>query len=222
MKPFTVLSMPQRSPEWLAAKCGIFSASMAHHAFWRTQKGEFRAERKNLKMRLVVEKTTGKPQEEKPKSRAMMDGEIREARSIRAYENIHGVLVRSVGFVLDNEAPIGCSPDGVIGDFEGLVQAKNPLQETHFQTLQAVREGKSALESVGLEYFTQIRHELYVTGAGWCDFFSHHHDFPERLRSVTIRVTREDANLSEYAKDVEVFMSEVEAECEKIAGWMAA
>ncbi|NBR87829.1 MAG: hypothetical protein EB141_06180 [Verrucomicrobia bacterium] len=229
-KPFSVVNCEQRSDAWRQSRAGVFTASKAHDAFWKTQKGEYRAERRNYRTQLVLERVTGKPTEDGYQSKAMLDGIKREALALRQYENIHGVLVRSVGFVLDNEIPVGCSPDGMIGDFEGLVQAKCPMQATHFATVASHRAAQSTIAGeVGLvrgciapEYLAQIRHELFVTGAAWCDYFSFHPDFPEPLRSVTIRVTREDAALEQYAQDVRTFLDEVEAECEKIAGWMAA
>ena len=224
-KPFTVYTVPQGSVEWKQLRAGMFTASRADDAFATTKKGDFTAERKNLRSELALARLTGKPKEEGYQSKAMRDGMAREAGAIRAYENIHGVIVRSCGFVRDNDAPIGCSPDGVIGDFEGLVQAKCPLQATHLASLQMMRRSRSE-EVVTVrgnlfrtttlvvpdEYLWQICHELYVTGASWCDYFSYHADFPEPLRAVTIRVTREDVDLAEYAHQVRTFLDEVDAE----------
>lgn len=226
-KPFTVMTMRQGSPEWLQARCGIFTASRAGEVFAKTQKGDWTAKRKDYRTELVLEHTTGKPTPDKFQSRDMLNGIEREARAIRAYENIHGIVTRSVGFVLDNEAPIGCSPDGVIGDFDGLVQAKCPKASTHLETLRVHRlwlerdKHGGPMQVLPKEYQDQVRHELYVTGAAWCDYFSYHPDFPLTLQAVTIRVTREDAALEDYARDVRAFLDEVNAECEQIAGWAA-
>ena len=229
-KPFTVYTMPQGSAEWKAARAGVFTASRAGEAFATTQKGAFTAKRKDLRTELVLARFTGKPKEDGYQSKAMLDGMKREASALRAYENIHGVIVRTCGFVKDNDVPIGCSPDGVLGDFEGLVQAKCPLQATHLATLVALRrihdmeitdamrvDGRLHLGAIDPDYLHQIRHELYVTGASWCDYFSYHADFPEPLRAVTIRVTREDADLATYAWMVQTFLDEVEAESQELA-----
>ena len=223
-KPFTVYDVPQGSVEWKRLRSGIFTASRADDAFATTKKGDFTAERKNLRSELALARLTGQPKEDGYQSRAMLDGMKREAAAIRAYENIHGVLVRSCGFVRDNDAPIGCSPDGVIGDFEGLVQAKCPLQATHLATLMALRlltDPSRQTPVIPSEYWNQIRHELYVTGAAWCDYFSYHADFPEPLRAVTIRVTRDDVDLTAYAHQVRTFIDEVDAEYATILELMA-
>lgn len=230
-KPFTVFNMAQGSPEWLAARSGVFTASRADDAFAKTQKGAWTAKRKDYRSELAVARLTGKPKEAKPASFVMKDGLRREAGALRDYENIHGVVVRSCGFVLDNDAPIGCSPDGVIGDFEGLVQVKCPMQATHLATLLAVREAHKAASNpeiltsletllvrcIPSEYRHQIAHELFVTGADWCDYFSHHDDFPDKLRAVTIRVSRSDIAPEHHATQVMEFLAEVDAECEQIA-----
>ena len=223
-KPFTVYDVPQGSVEWKRLRSGIFTASRADDAFATTKKGDFTAERKNLRSELALARLTGQPKEDGYQSRAMLDGMKREAAAIRAYENIHGVLVRSCGFVRDNDAPIGCSPDGVIGDFEGLVQAKCPLQATHLATLMALRlltDPSRQTPVIPSEYWNQIRHELYVTGAAWGDYFSYHADFPEPLRAVTIRVTRDDVDLTAYAHQVRTFIDEVDAEYATILELMA-
>lgn len=229
-KPFTVIECEQRSDAWRQARLGVFTASRAYDAFRKTVKGEWRAERTYYRTELVLERLTGRSAEDGYQSQAMINGIKREADAIRIYENVHGVMVRSVGFVLDNEIPIGCSPDGVIGDFEGLVQVKSPNPPTHLATLRTLRnaqrheriaraEDKLHMAAVAPEYLAQVRHELYVTGALWCDYVSYHPDFPAHLQLVTIRVTAADANVVDYSQDVRVFLQEVEQECEQIASW---
>lgn len=224
-RPFTVLNCDQRSEEWRHAKVGVFSASMARQAFWKTAKGEWRAERRHLKMRLAMERVSGQSLDDGGSSYAMRDGIRREPRALRRYENMTGVVLRSCGFVLDNEAPIGCSPDGVIGDFEGLVQVKCPKTANHLQTLFAaldiakneiVTTAPAWTKVVPEEYHDQLRHELYVTGAGWLDFFSVDELCPGNLATVCVRVLRGDADLANYANQVRDFLVEVETECDRL------
>lgn len=239
-KPFTVLDCEQRSQEWYAARAGVFTASRAGEAFGKTQKGEWKADRKDYRTELVLERVTGKPTEDRFNGRTpriVSDGMQREPQALRLYENLNGVLVQSCGFVLDNEIPVGCSPDGVIGDFEGLIQAKCPKASTHLNTLTMVRELQQAANVanpdkpmgtqrvawmvIPQDYMLQIQHEMFVTGAQWCDYISYHPDFPRHLQLLTIRVLATDLDLARYAEQVRVFLQEVEAECEKIAGWAA-
>lgn len=247
-KPFKVLDCAQRSEAWYAARLGIFTASRAGEAFAKTVKGEWKADRKDYRTELVLERVTGKPLEDRFNGRTpriVRDGQEREPIAIRHYENLNGVVVRSCGFVLDNEIPVGCSPDGVIGDFEGILQVKCPKAATHLATIVQHRDvlrryaevqgddeasvakrielafNRVHLSPIPSEYLLQIRHELYVTGAVWEDYISYHPDFPPALQMVVIRATAQECFLPEYATEVRTFIQEVEAECDKIAGWAA-
>ena len=231
-KPFTEVTCAQRSPEWYAARCGVFTASRAHDVFATLARGGYRAERKHYRTELVIERMTGKPTPQRRGSYAMQTGLYREAFAVRAWENDTGILTRAVGFVLHNEMPIGCSPDAVVGDFEGLLQVKCPEAATHYQTI--VDQRGPALtpeqqdvyvhDEVGAippEYLSQIRHELYVTGAAWCDYVSYHPDFPPTLRLVVIRVQADEAKLTAYAEDVKRFIDEVDEQSAQLARWAA-
>lgn len=236
-KPFTVIACDQRSPEWMAARLGRLTGSKAADAFSTTKAGAFTAERKNLRTQLVLERLTGKSAERPVSGYQVRDGIAREPHARFHYECVTGQVVREVGFCADNEIPVGCSPDGVIGDFDGLVSLKSPLAATHLNSLQALRAYREGLNDLNVElamlvhkshtaivpsdYLMQIRHELYVTGASWCDYVSYDGSFPVGLQSVTVRVSRADMDLAAYERDVQTFLAEVDAEYVKVKGWAA-
>ena len=56
----------------------------------------------------------------------------------------------------------GCSPDGLVGFADGLVEIKAPNTATHIDTLLG--------RSVPSKYNTQIHWQLAGTGRAWCDF----------------------------------------------------
>lgn len=230
-KPFTIINCAQRSPEWMAARLGRLTGSKAADAFATTKTGAYTAYRKNLLVQLVLERLTGRSAEKPVTGPQVRDGIAREPFARFHYEQVTGQLVREVGFCADNEAPIGCSPDGVIGDFEGLVSIKCPLAATHLASLTAFRAipatdletvvAKARLSVVPSDYLMQIRHELYVTGASWCDYVSYDASFPVGLQSVIVRVLREDVDLVAYARDVQAFLAEVDADVARVKGWAA-
>ena len=237
-RPFTVHRCDQKSAEWLALRCGQLTGSRAADAFTKTKTNpKWTADRKNLKMLMTLERVTGQPQERKAGGYQIRDGEAREPHARRFYEVSTGMVVRECGFISDNEIPIGCSPDGYIGDFEGLVSIKCPLAATHLETLTKMHEFNAAQETpaervisktlkahtlvIPEEYRWQIQHELYVTGAAWCDYLSYDASFPEALRSVVVRVLRSDFDWSEYSTLVQDFLAEVDAEVEKVLGLAA-
>ena len=221
-RPFTVIDCDQRSDQWKAARIGRLTGSVAAEAFATTQKGAWSADRKNLRTRLVLERLTNQPQERPVGGYQVRDGIAREPMARYKYECLTGAVVRQCGFVSDNEIPIGCSPDGVLGDFEGLVSIKSPIAATHLATLTVYRQQQKA-ETPGpaslvvpIEYLHQIRHELYCTGASWCDYISFHPAFPASLQLVIVRVARTDVDLAAYEGLVRDFLAEVDAEYVKV------
>lgn len=221
-RPFTVIACDQRSDEWRTARLGRLTGSRAAGAFGTTKAGQWSADRKNLKTELMLERLTNQPQERAVGGYQVRDGVAREPMARFTYECVTGTVVRQCGFVSDNEIPIGCSPDGVVGDFEGLVSIKSPIAATHLATLVVYRQQQKA-ETPGpaslvvpIEYLHQIRHELYCTGAAWCDYVSYHPAFPPSLQLVIVRIARTDVDLAAYEGLVRDFLSEVDAEYTRV------
>lgn len=202
VRPFTVLDVAQRSPEWFQARLGRLTSSRANDMLATVQKGEA-AGRRHLRIQLALERITGKSQERSfRQSAAMEHGVETEARAAMAYEAITGSILTATGFVSHTSLSVGCSLDGHFGDFEGIVEIKCPESATHLEYLTS---GK-----VPTKYLRQISHALWVTGAAWCDFLSFDPDFPESLQAKLIRVTRADVDLNAYQSAALAFLSEVE------------
>lgn len=209
---FTVLTCEQKSPEWFAARAGRVTSSNASDMLATIQKGEAAA-RRNLRARLALERVTGKSLERDFQSQAMKDGIDREAEALAEYEVLTGNLVNRTGFLRHDTLMAGASLDGSMDDFTGIVEAKSPIHATH---LEYVRTGK-----VPLEYMRQITHQLWLTGAEWCDWFSFQADFPVSLRVKLVRVHRSDVDLKAYELALTLFLSEVQRECDDIAALAA-
>jgi len=168
-----------------------------------TTKGEA-AGRRNLRMQLVLERITQRSHERVFQSQAMRDGIDREAMALELYECVTGRLVQPVGYVLHDTLEAGCSLDGIVGDWEGQVEAKSPIPATHLEYL---RYGV-----VPKDYLDQVRHGLWITGLPWCDWFSYQPDFEERLQIKLVRVYRDEPTIADYEQKVRAFLREVELE----------
>lgn len=201
-----IITADQRSPEWYAARLGRLTGSSAADAFATIKKGES-AGRRNLRIRLVLERLTGKSQETGFQSFDMERGIELEAEARGAYEAFTGILVETVGCVLHDTLMAGCSPDGLTD--EGLIEIKCPKAATH---LDYVRGGLPG------DYLTQITHSLWLTGRVWGDFVSYHPEFPEHLRLKVTRIWADDIDLTAYELAVRLFLGEVDRECEALAG----
>jgi predicted phage-related endonuclease len=199
----TVINAEQRSPEWFAARCGRLTASAASAMLATIKSGEAAA-RRDLRIKLVVERLTGQPQEDGYVNADMQRGIDLEADAFAAYEAHTGSVVERVGFLRHDELMIGCSPDGVLDGGTGILELKVPKSATHFRYL---KEGKLPAEYVG-----QVMHTLWVTGAAYLDFCSFDPRFPEHLQLFVCRVPRVDIDVIAYAKCAEKFLVEVENE----------
>lgn len=198
-----MIQAEQRSPEWKRARAGRLTASRAKDVLAKIQKGEAAA-RRDLRVQLVLEKLTGEPQDSDFMNADMQRGCDLEADAYRAYEAVTGQMADRCGFVAHNTLDIGCSPDGVLDDFAGLLELKVPRSATHLGYLRA--------GGMPPEHKPQILHALWVTGAQYCDFLSYDPRFPVGMQTFYVRVERNEAEIDAYVAEAMKFLREVELE----------
>ena len=203
MRPFTIVQAEQRSPEWFAARLGRLTGSRASDMLAAIKTGEAAA-RRDLRTQLVVERLTQTLQEEPFTNAAMQRGIDCEPLAFAAYESRTGQMAIRTGFLAHNAIAAGCSLDGHIGDFEGIVEVKCPKSATHLRYLRA--------GTVPSDYVPQITHNLWVTGAAWCDFLSFDDRFPQALQTFLVRARAKDLDLAGYEKKALAFLAEVDTE----------
>jgi predicted phage-related endonuclease len=206
---FSIIDAPQRSPEWFAARAGRLTGSCAGDMLATIKTGEAAA-RRDLRTRLVVERLTGQPQDDPYINPVMQWGIDHEADAFAAYEALTGHLVRRTGFLRGDEHMVGCSLDGDVDDFAGIVEIKCPKSATHLGYLKA--------KDVPANHKPQLLHNLWVSGAQWCDFVSYDPRFPEHMQLFVCRVPRVEIEVRSYAGAAERFLEEVDNE---YAAWAA-
>ena len=197
----TIIDVRQGTPEWFAARLGRVTGSRAKDVTALTKNGEAAA-RRDYRLELVAERLTGRHDDSGFTSKEMQRGTDMEPMAFAAYEFESGHLVRRTGFVQSVNLATGCSLDGDVSDMDGIIEIKCPKSATHF--------GHFNSATVPSNHMPQIVHNLWVTGAGWCDFVSFDDRFPEALQLVIRRVTRDDAVIAGYALQVEAFLAEVD------------
>ncbi len=203
MKAFTVIEAEQRSEDWFLARLGRLTGSRAADMLATIKTGEAAA-RRDLRTQLVVERLTQTLQEDVFINAAMQRGIDCEPAAFAAYEALTGLVAQRTGFLAHDTIAIGCSLDGHVGDFEGITEFKCPKSATHLKYL---RDGK-----VPSDYLPQITHNLWVSGAQWCDFLSFDDRFPPKLQTFLVRVERDEAAILSYRDKALAFLQEVDRE----------
>lgn len=200
------INCPQGSDEWKAARVGLATASRFADVMATLKSGGESADRRNYRTDLVVERLTGKPLDSFQSS-AMRQGIEREPLARVAFEAETGLTVRQVGLFKHPTLNAGASPDGLIPTDEGL-EIKCPERSAHLRYLQ--------LDGVPPEYQWQVVGQMWICNLSAVRFVSWNPDFPEHLQLVIRRIQRNDDQIKKLAAEVERFLSEVDAEVERV------
>src|ERR1043166_1951924 len=154
---FRILDCDQRSLDWQAARLGRVTSTCANDMLSKLKAGGEAAGRRHLRVRLALERITGRAMKRDFQSQAMKDGVEREIDAVAAYEAVTGQILTRTGFLAHDTLMAGASLDGHIGDFEGIAEIKSPLPATHLEYL---RTGV-----IPLDYQRQVWHQLFISGA---------------------------------------------------------
>jgi len=203
---FTTIGVDQRSDDWRIARIGRLTGSRAKDMLATIKSGEA-ATRRDYRLQLVTERLTGQPQDNGYVNEAMQRGIDLEPAAFAAYEAHTGFLARRTGFLAAEGVMAGCSLDGDVDGFTGIVELKCPKSATHAKYILAQRAGVPPAE-----HAAQLLHNLWISGAAWCDFVSYDDRFPPPLQLVVIRVKRDEQAIADYAKKALAFLEEVDAE----------
>lgn len=199
MSRFTISAAPQRSIAWHQARVGRLTGTSAKAML----AGATTDTRRGLIDRLLAERITGVPQDSFQGNEATEWGVAHEDEARIAYEWHAGAVVQECGFLALADLMAGASVDGYIGDFAGIVELKAPFKtERHL----------AARRRIPPDYLPQVRHNLWVSGAAYCDYvsFDPRCDGPWRL--FVHRVTRAQADVAGYEQKALAFLADVETE----------
>ncbi len=190
--------MEQGSEEWLAARCGLITASEMKLVLTPTLKVADNDKTRAHVSELAAQRVTGFV-EAHYFNDDMLRG-IEDEPEARALYAKHYAPVQEVGFVT-NDAwgfTIGYSPDALVGD-DGLIEIKSRRQKFQVKTI--------ADGVVPVDYVLQVQTGLLVTGRRWLDFISYSGGLP----MVTIRQLPDpkiQAAIIEAATDFEAKVAE--------------
>ena len=199
----------QGSSEWFELRRGRATGSNFDACMAQGRDGEATT-RRNYRVRLALERLTGKVMESGFKSSAMDQGTEREPFARMALEARMGYIVEEVSFIPHRFLQAGVSPDGMIGA-DGMAEFKCPTPAVHWDYLH--------LTTVPSEYKAQVMGQMWVAQRQWCDFASFNSDFPEALQLHVVRVYRDEAYIQKIEEAVTKFLADVDATVEAMRAY---
>lgn len=188
-----IIDCEQGSPEWLAARLGLPTASMFATIMAKGKDGGASKTRKDYLLKLAGEILTGEPMESYTNAH-MERGQLMEDEARSAYAFMQDVQPERIGFVVNGDK--GASPDSFIGTDRGL-EIKTALP--HIQ-LERLLKGE-----LPPEHKAQVHGNMWVTERKSWDFVS----YCPRLPLLIVPVERDEGYIANLAGAVKAFNEEL-------------
>lgn len=169
----------QGSPEWLALRCGILTASEMKLIVTPTLKAASNDKERAHMYELLAQRITGYV-EPSYISDSMLRGMEDEIEARLQYAKTYAP-VQEVGFITNDKwgFTIGYSPDALVGD-DGLIECKSRNQKYQIMTLC----NYVSADTIDPDFMIQVQTGLLVSERKWCDLVSYCGGLP----MATVRV----------------------------------
>lgn len=199
-----IVQCTQGKTDWHQARCGKPTASEFDSLvtpLWKARTGDGP---ENYLLKKIAESVMGHPIETFFGG-AVEQGTLLEDEAIPFYQGVYGVEVERVGFCTTDDGRIGASPDGLIGDDNGL-EVKCPEPHTHVKYLLG--------GIVPKDYVQQVQGAMYVTGRPRWTFLSYSRWFPPLI----VHVERDPIAQAALDEALTTFLAKFDAGMVKING----
>jgi len=195
-----IFTCEQNSPEWIACRLGLVTASRFATVMAEGRKGTESKTRAEYMRKLAGEILTGEPMDSYQNAH-MERGQIMEdeARGLYCFEQ--DVEVTRVGFIRNGK--MGCSPDSLIGEDRGL-EIKTALAHIQIERLER--------NDLPPEHKAQVQGSMLVTGRPFWDFVS----YSPKLPLLVITVKRDDGYIANLKGEIARFNAELDGLVERI------
>ena len=190
------IDVEQGTPDWFVCRAGMPTASCFDKVLAEPRKGQRSKTRDGYLYQLADERIYGDVVESYTNAN-MENGKIREAEARSIYALERDVDPQLIGFIINRDLGIGCSPDALIGK-DGHLQIK-----TSFPRLWVPHLIKGEFPP---EYKAQCQGELLVTGRKWIDLMIY---WPGRIPYI-IRAERDEVYLRNLANELRIFNDELD------------
>lgn len=181
----------QGSEEWMAARCGLLTASEMKYVLTPTLKVANNEKTRAHAWELAAQRIS-EYVEPTYIGDAMLRGHEDEILARALYAERYNP-VRETGFVTNDEFgfTLGCSPDGLVGD-DGMIECKSRIQKYQVQTIVEEFEGKGIPD----DFVLQVQTGMLVCQRQWCDFISYSGGLPMAVIRVEADAEIQDAILT--------------------------
>lgn len=196
----------QNTPEWLAARLGVPTASAFADILASGRGGGESKTRKTYLYKLAAERLTGQPREGFQNA-AMQRGHDLEPEARDTFAAMMGlsgspVALAQVGFVFCPDARAGASPDALV-DEDATLEIKT--REPHLQL--------ALLDDGGLppEHKAQVQGQLWITRRTRAHYFS----YSPNVQPFHLIVERDEPFIAHLAASVAQFNADLDAMVER-------
>lgn len=199
-----VTDIEQGTPEWLALRLGIATASELDCLLVSGKHPTgFGVAAFTYMDQLIGERITEEAAELPFQTKATIRGHEQEGVALSLYEAREEVKVQKVGIILNRG--IGYSPDGLVGT-DGLIEIKTKLPK--FQV------GVILSGEVPKEHVAQCQGGLWASDREWIDFISYWPGMPLFVK----RMHRDEAMIRKIAERVKLFYEIMDERMNKVLG----
>lgn len=199
-----VTDIEQGTPEWLACRLGIATASELDCLLVSGKHPTgFGVAAFTYMDQLIGERITEEAAELPFQTKATIRGHEQEGVALSLYEAREEVKVQKVGIILNRG--IGYSPDGLVGT-DGLIEIKTKLPK--FQV------GVILSGEVPKEHVAQCQGGLWASDREWIDFISYWPGMPLFVK----RAHRDEAMIRKIAERVKSFYEIMDDRMNKVLG----
>ena len=199
-----VTDIEQGTPEWLALRLGIATASELDCLLVSGKHPTgFGVAAFTYMDQLIGERITEEAAELPFQTKATIRGHEQEGVALNLYEAREEVKVQKVGIILNRG--IGYSPDGLVGT-DGLIEIKTKLPK--FQV------GVILSGEVPKEHVAQCQGGLWASDREWIDFISYWPGMPLFVK----RAYRDESLIRKIAERVSSFYEIMDERMNKVLG----
>ena len=197
-------AVEQGSPEWIALRLGIPTASMFHKII-TPAKLAYSAQARGYMFYLIAERVLNQQLDSISNLEWIERGKRLEPEAVRAYEFHHGVETAPIGFLTTDDGRIGATPDRFIvsTSYRGAVELKCPAPQTHIEYM---------IDGFGNDYILQAQGQNFVGELEFVDRWSYHPDLPP----VPVRTPRDEHVIAALRSGLARFLDEYDAALETV------